>query len=131
GEPWQAPGREPEHRCKRHERPAFRRHLDRVVVESRHHVGAATNQRLQRLGAARVILQLHLEPFFPIEPELASERGRQINELVLTADCDANAVDRGSAAAFFARPATRDEERHTEQAETRIEPPRPPRPPWW
>ena len=37
-----------------------------------------------------MILELHLDPLVTVEPELACERGRQINELVLTADGDAN-----------------------------------------
>ena len=78
------------HVDERDERSPFGRHLDRVIVESRHDVRAAANERLQRLRSTGMILQLDVEPFLFIKPELLGERRRQIDHLVLTADRQAN-----------------------------------------
>src|SRR6185295_19818480 len=64
---------------------------DRVVVEPRHHVRAAADERLQRPRAAGKILQLHLDAFVAIEPELLRERRRQVDHLVLSADGEPDA----------------------------------------
>ena len=77
-----------QHRDERDELAALGGHLNRVIVEARHDVGAAADQRLQRLRAAGEILQLDVEPFVAIEPELLRERRRQVDHLVLPADRD-------------------------------------------
>jgi hypothetical protein len=74
-----------EHVHERDERTAFSRHLNRVVVEPRHDVRAAADERLQRLRAAGVVLELDVEPFFLVVPELLGERRRQVDELILAA----------------------------------------------
>src|SRR5207249_8423903 len=67
-----------------------RGHLNRVIVKPGDDVGAAAEETLERLRAARHVLQLDVEAFIPIEPKLARERGRKINQLILPADGDTN-----------------------------------------
>ena len=54
-----------------------------MVVEAGDDVGAAADERLERLGAAREILQLDVESLFAVEPELLRERRRQVDHLIL------------------------------------------------
>src|SRR5262249_42701442 len=84
--------RKSQHRDKRDQTAPLGRHLNRVIVETADDVGAAADERLQRLRTAGEILQLDVEPFLAIEPELLRERRRQVDHLILAADRDPDAV---------------------------------------
>ena len=69
---------------------AFGGHLNGVIVKARDDVGAAADERLQRLRPALKILQLDVQSFRRVQPELLRERRRQIDHLILAADREAH-----------------------------------------
>src|SRR5262249_13408351 len=75
---------------------SLRGHLNRVIVEARDYVRAAADERLECLRSARVILQFDIEAFLAIEAELARQRRRKVDQLILAADRDAPAPDCGA-----------------------------------
>ena len=87
--------RKSEHRHERDQCASLGRHLDRVVVEPADDVSAAAHERLQRLCAAGMILQLHVEAGVTIEAELAREGGGKVRQLVLAANRQAHAMGTG------------------------------------
>jgi len=88
-----------QHRDERHELPALGRHLNRMVVKAGHDVGAAANQRLQRLRPTREILQLDVDALIAVVPQFLRKRRRQVNHLALAAYSNPDARAR----AFVAR----------------------------
>jgi hypothetical protein len=61
-----------------------------VIVEPGDNIRTAAHQRLQRLGAAGVILQFDVEPFQFVKPQFLRERRRQVDELILAAHREAH-----------------------------------------
>ena len=67
-----------------------------MVVEAGDDVGAAADQRLKRLGAAREILQLDVDALFAVIPQFLRERRRQVDHLALAAYGDSDVGGRPS-----------------------------------
>ena len=57
-----------------------------MIVETRHDVRAAADERLQRLRAAGEILEVDVEALLLVETQLLRQRRRQVHHLVLPTD---------------------------------------------
>ena len=86
---WRAPSRESQHRDERHELAPLGGHLNRVIVEAGHDVGAAADQRpaapSRRRRSPRSSTSM---PLLAVVTQLLRQRRRQIDHLALAADGD-------------------------------------------